>query len=103
MSYYGSQFEKPPIPKQDEAILDQSNACLANGCEMMKSLAIHAMFNDGIVYSGDSVLRRVVAGYRNMCTATNQETSADCKEQCKFRDVRLHGIALDDITVDGPS
>lgn len=57
-----------------------------HGCELAPKLAGAAFFGDGIIYSGNWAVKRVVRMFGQLTTALEIESGASCETGCIFRD-----------------
>jgi hypothetical protein len=74
----------------------------ALGCRVLKEIMGHAVFDDGVVYTGNWAKQRVMMGYDNASEVAGVEKYGICDGVCKFAGVslRIHGIQKDEIMLD---
>lgn len=93
MSNYGNIFREPKITDEDKTIIDKLGECLdTRKCRVMNQLGMQAVFEDGVIYSGNYGLRRVALGYKNICKVTGQTLDASCESGCRFTNVEVNSV-----------
>lgn len=71
------------------------------GCSVLRKIMGEAIFDDGVVYSGNWAKQRVLIGHDNAAEAAGVDKDAWCESAgvCKFDGINLDIHGINNITV----